>query len=77
MLDREELNVAELIRETRHQHQLLQVELAAQLGVFYHRVNHWENKRSSLLLLALKPIEVLLYLVREQGKDLLAKDFQL
>ena len=76
MLDREEPNVAELIRETRHRLDLSQVEFAAKLGVSFHSVNRWENRRTRPLPLALKQIEALLHQMGEQGKDLLAKYFQ-
>jgi DNA-binding transcriptional regulator YiaG len=79
----EQLELAELVRETRHRLELSQVKFAALLGVSFQSINRWENGQTKPLPLALKQIEALLHqmgnsqdaTLGERGKDLLAKYF--
>ena len=69
-------DIADLVLETRQRLKLSQVNFAARIGVSFHSVNRWENRRTKPLPLALKQIEALLHSLGDQGKDLLAKYFQ-
>ena len=72
----EQPEVAVLVRETRQRLELSQKKFAMLLGVSFHSVNRWENKRTCPLPLALKQIEILLHQMGEQGEDLLARYFE-
>ncbi len=72
----EQPKVAVLARETRQGLELSQKKFATLLGISFHSVNRWENKRTCPLPLALKQIETLLHQMGEQGEDLLARYFE-
>ena len=77
------MEIACLIRELRQELGLSQEKLAAKLGVSFRTINRWENGRAAPSPLALKQVEGLLQqmshsskaIVRERGKDMLAKYF--
>ncbi|NMG18429.1 helix-turn-helix domain-containing protein [Brasilonema bromeliae] len=69
----EQLEIAALIRETRQLLHLSQAELAAKLGVSFHSVNRWENRRTRPLPLARKQISTLLHQLGDSGQALLRK----
>jgi DNA-binding transcriptional regulator YiaG len=71
----EELELADLIRETRQRLKLSQAKFATKIGVSFQSINRWENGRTKPLPLALKQIEHLLHQMDEAGKDLLVKYF--
>ncbi|MDX2213687.1 MAG: helix-turn-helix transcriptional regulator [Oculatellaceae cyanobacterium bins.114] len=71
----DQLQLANLVRETRQRLNLSQEKFAAKLGVSFQSVNRWENGRTKPLPIALKQIEHLLYQMGESGQDLLVKYF--
>lgn len=71
----DQLELADLVRETRQRLGLSQGKFALKLGVSFQSVNRWENRRTKPLPVALKQIEHLLHQMGENGKDLLVKYF--
>jgi DNA-binding transcriptional regulator YiaG len=71
----DQLDLANLVRETRQRLELSQAKFATKLGVSFQSVNRWENGRTKPLPIALKQIEHLLHQMGEPGKDLLVKYF--
>ncbi len=71
----DELETADLVRETRQRLGLSQEKFALKLGVSFQSVNRWENRRTKPLPVALKQIEHLLHQMGDPGKDLLVKYF--
>lgn len=71
----EQLELADLVRDTRQRLQLSQAKFATKLGVSFQSVNRWENGRTKPLPVALKQIEHLLNQMGETGQDLLVKYF--
>ena len=71
----DQIELAELVRETRQRLELSQAKFAAKLGVSFQSVNRWENGRTKPLPIVLKQIEHLLHQMGESGKDLLIKYF--
>lgn len=71
----DQLDLANLVRETRQRLDLSQAKFATKLGVSFQSVNRWENGRTKPLPIALKQIEHLLHQMGEPGKDLLVKYF--
>ena len=71
----DQLDLANLVRETRQRLELSQAQFATKLGVSFQSVNRWENGRTKPLPVALKQIEHLLHQMGEPGKELLVKYF--
>jgi putative transcriptional regulator len=71
----DQLDLANLVRETRQRLDLSQAKFATKLGVSFQSVNRWENGRTKPLPIALKQIEHLLHQMGDTGKDLLVKYF--
>lgn len=71
----EQLELADLVRDTRQRLQLSQAKFATKLGVSFQSVNRWENGWTKPLPVALKQIEHLLNQMGETGQDLLVKYF--
>jgi DNA-binding transcriptional regulator YiaG len=71
----DQLDLANLVRETRQRLELSQAKFATKLGVSFQSVNRWENGRTKPLPVALKQIEHLLHQMGDTGKDLLVKYF--
>ncbi|HEY9902528.1 MAG TPA: helix-turn-helix transcriptional regulator [Candidatus Sericytochromatia bacterium] len=71
----DQLDLANLVRETRQRLELSQAQFATKLGVSFQSVNRWENGRTKPLPVALKQIEHLLHQMGDTGKDLLVKYF--
>jgi DNA-binding transcriptional regulator YiaG len=71
----DQLDLANLVRETRQRLELSQAKFATKLGVSFQSVNRWENGRTKPLPIALKQIEHLLHQMGESGKELLVKYF--
>ena len=69
------LEIAALVRETRHRLGLTQLQFAQKLGVSFQSVNRWENGRTQPLPIVLKQIEVQLREMGDQGRDLLGQYF--
>ena len=71
----DQLDLVNLVRETRQRLDLSQAKFATKLGVSFQSVNRWENGRTKPLPIALKQIEHLLHQMGDTGKDLLVKYF--
>jgi len=71
----DQLDLANLVRETRQRLELSQAQFATKLGVSFQSVNRWENGRTKPLPVALKQIEHLLHQMGDTGKELLVKYF--
>ena len=71
----DQLELADLVRETRQRLELSQTKFAAKLGVSFQSVNRWENGRTKPLPIVLKQIEHLLHQMGDSGQDLLVKYF--
>ena len=71
----EQPKIARLVRETRQRLKFTQVKLATILGVSFHTINRWKNRRTQSSPLAMKQIEELLQQMGELGESLLAKYF--
>ncbi len=71
----DQLDLANLVRETRQRLELSQAKFATKLGVSFQSVNRWENGRTKPLPVALKQIEHLLHQMGDTGNDLLVKYF--
>lgn len=69
----EQSEIAALIRETRQLLQLSQAEFASMLGVSFHSVNRWQNRRTRPLPLARKQISTLLHQLGDSGQALVSK----
>ncbi|KAB8332363.1 helix-turn-helix domain-containing protein [Scytonema tolypothrichoides VB-61278] len=69
----EQSEIAALIRETRQLLQLSQAKFAPMLGVSFHSVNRWENRRTRPLPLARKQISTLLHQLGDSGQALLRR----
>ena len=67
------LEIAALVRETRHRLGLTQLQFAQKLGVSFQSVNRWENGRSQPLPIVLKQIEEVLRKMGDRGTDLLER----
>ncbi|WP_250124974.1 helix-turn-helix transcriptional regulator [Chroococcidiopsis sp. CCMEE 29] len=75
MPERSQVEIADLVRETRQRLGLTQTQLAQELGVSYQSVNRWENGRNMPLPIVLKLLEGMLRSMGDRGKDLLDKYF--
>ncbi|MEH2329746.1 helix-turn-helix domain-containing protein [Nostoc sp.] len=71
----EQPKIARLVRETRQRLKFTQVKLATILGVSFHTINRWKNRRRQSSPLAIKQIEELLQQMGEPSESLLAKYF--
>jgi DNA-binding transcriptional regulator YiaG len=71
----DQLDLANLVRETRQRLELSQAQFATKLGVSFQSVNRWENGRTKPLPVALKQIEHLLHQMGDTGKDMLTQYF--
>lgn len=71
----EAVQIADLVRETRHDLGLTQEEFALKLGVSYQSVNRWENGRTKPLPIAVNLIKQILHSRGNQGLALLLKYF--
>ncbi|MEG4573589.1 helix-turn-helix transcriptional regulator [Microcoleus sp. N3A4] len=71
----EQLELAELVRQTWQRLELSQVKFAKKLGVCFQSVNRWENGRTEPLPVALKQIDRLLHQMGDRAKIRLAKYF--
>lgn len=71
----DQLQLANLVRETRQHLNLWQTKFAVQLGVSFQSINRWENGRTKPLPIASKQIDYLLHQMGEVGQDLLVKYF--
>jgi transcriptional regulator with XRE-family HTH domain len=69
------VEIAALVRETRHRLGLTQLQFAQKLGVSFQSVNRWENGRTQPLPIVLKQIEETLRKMGESGTDLLEQYF--
>ena len=67
------LEIAALVRETRHRLGLTQFQFAQKLGVSFQSVNRWENGRTQPLPIVLKQIEEVLRKMGDRGTDLLER----
>ena len=67
------LEIAALVRETRHRLGLTQLQFAQKLGVSFQSVNRWENGRTQPLPIVLKQIEEVLRKMGDRGTDLLER----
>jgi putative transcriptional regulator len=56
----EQPDMSHLIRDLRNLMGLTQEQFASMVGVSYTAINHWENARIQLSLLALKQIKLML-----------------
>jgi transcriptional regulator with XRE-family HTH domain len=64
------LEIAVLVRETRHRLGLTQLQFAQKLSVSFQSVNRWENRHTQPLPIVLKQIEETLRKMGECGTDL-------
>ncbi len=67
------LEIAALVRETRHRLGLTQLQFAQKLGVSFQSVNRWENGRTQPLPIVLKQIEEVVKEMGDRGTDLLER----
>ena len=68
----EQLELAQLVRQTWQRLELSQVKFAKKLGVCFQSVNRWKNGRTKPLPVALKQIDRLLHQMNDGGKIILA-----
>ncbi|MBD1930429.1 MULTISPECIES: helix-turn-helix domain-containing protein [Cyanophyceae] len=69
------LEIAALVRETRHRLGLTQLQFAQKLSVSFQSVNRWENGHTQPLPIVLKQIEEVLRQMGDRGLDLLEQYF--
>lgn len=74
-LEKQSVEMAEMVREVRKRLGLSQEKFAAKLGVSFSTVNRWEHYRSVPSPLALKQIRELLERMGDRGHDLLERYF--
>ena len=67
------VEIAALVRETRHRLGLTQLQFAQKLGVSFQSVNRWKNGRTQPLPIVLKQIEEVLREMGDRGTDLLKR----
>jgi transcriptional regulator with XRE-family HTH domain len=67
------LEIAALVRETRHRLGLTQLQFAQKLSVSFQSVNRWENGHTQPLPIVLKQIEEVVKEMGDRGTDLLER----